>query len=61
MGSTENQTTLRERRTLLFHTVKRLGIGEEVGEQAFDPQQIVLLNREEIDSDLPSGGKKETA
>ena len=56
-----DQATLRERRALLFHPFKRLGSGEEGRERAPEQQHIVWLNRDDIDSDLPSEDGRETA
>lgn len=60
-GIQGDQVRLRERRALLFHTIKRSGSGEEGWERAPEQQHIVPLNTEEIDPALPSGGGQETA
>lgn len=60
-GMQGDQVTLRVRRALLYYTIKRLGLGEDGSERAPEQQHIVLLNRKEIDSELPSEDERETA
>ena len=60
-GMQGDQLTLRVRRALLYYTIKRLGLGEDGSGRTPEQQHIVLLNRDDIDSDLPAEDGRETA
>ena len=53
--------TLRVRRALLYYAIKRLGLGEDGSERIPEQQHIVWLNRDDIDSELPSEDGRERA
>ena len=60
-GMQDGRADLRVRKAFLFYTLRRLGLDREAEAMHPADQHIVLLNRETIQSQLPSADQRESA
>jgi hypothetical protein len=60
-GMQDGRVSLRVRRAFLFYTLKRLGLDADPGDRQPSTQQIVLLNRDGIGTDIPVADDRENS